>query len=53
MFSTYPHPTLLVIAGPPTEIHLKDNVTPVARHKVIPAPIHWQGQVHSDLLRDK
>ena len=52
LFNTCPHPALRVMAGPPTEIHLKDNKKPVARHKIIPVPIHWQGQVHSDLLHD-
>ena len=52
VFNTCPHPALRVMAGPPTEIHLKDNKKPVARHKIIPVPIHWQGQVHSDLLHD-
>ena len=47
-FNTCPHQQLPSMSGPPVEIHLKDNAVPVARHKAIPIPVHWQ-----DLLRDK
>ena len=52
-FNPYPDQVLHVMAGLAVEIYLKDNVTPVARHKTIPVPIHWQGQAHTDLLRDE
>ena len=52
-FNTCPHQTLPSMTGPPVEIHLKDNAVPVARHKPIPVPIHWQEQVHQDLLHDE
>lgn len=38
------------MAGLPVEIHFKNEVTPVARQETIPVAIHWQGQVHSNLL---
>ena len=40
------------MVGPP-EIHLKEHAKPVARHKAIAVPVHWQQQVHDDLLCDK
>ena len=52
-FNTCPHQELPSMTGPPVEIHLKDGAIPVARHKAIPVPVHWQEQVHSDLLRDE
>ena len=41
------------MAGSPAEIHLKENMAPIAKHEAIPVPIHWQGQEHSDLLCDE
>ena len=41
------------MSGPPVEIHLKTGAPPVAVHKAASIPIHWQDQVHSDLLRDE
>ncbi|XP_066924129.1 uncharacterized protein [Clytia hemisphaerica] len=52
-FNTCPHQPLPSMDGPPVEIHLQDNAVPVARHKAIPVPVHWQEQVHKDLLRDE
>lgn len=52
-FNTCPHQPLPVMTGPPVKIHLKEDVTPTAKHKAIPVPIHWQDQVHQDLLRDE
>ena len=52
-FDTSPHQALPIMAGPPVESHLKDNVTLVTRHKAIPVPIHWQGQMHSELLHNE
>lgn len=52
-FNTCPHQNLPTMTGPPVEIHLKDDARPVARHKPIPVPIHWQDQVRDDLFRDE
>lgn len=52
-FNTCPHQTLPSMDGPPVEIHMRDDAIPVARHKAIPVPLHWQEQVHKDLLRDE
>ena len=46
-FNTCPHQSLPTMDGPPVEIHLKDNAVPVARHKPIPVPVHWQEQGES------
>ena len=51
--NTWPHQALAIMARPLIENHLKDNATLVARHNAIPVPIHWQGQVHSDLVHDE
>ena len=52
-FNTCPHRPLPCMAGPPVEIHLEDGVIPKAVHTSAPIPIHWQEQVHADLLRDE
>ena len=52
-FNTCPHQTLEKIEGPPVEIHLKENAVPKAVHTPASIPIHWQDQVHKDLLRDE
>ena len=52
-FNTCPHQPLPTMTGPPVEIHLKEDAKPVARHKAIPVPIHWQEQVRQDLFRDE
>ena len=52
-FNVCKHQELPEIVGPLVEIHLKKDAEPVARHKAIPVPVHWQEQVHNDLLRDK
>ena len=52
-FNTCPHRPLPCMTGPPVEIHLKEGAPPKAVHKPATVPIHWQEQVHSDLLRDE
>ena len=52
-FNICPHQHLPTMSGPPVEIHLKEETEPTARHKAIPIPLHWQEQVHNDLLRDE
>jgi hypothetical protein len=39
--------------GPPVEIHLDPNAPPKACSTPANIPIHWQDQVHKDLLRDE
>ena len=41
------------MTGPPVEIHLKKNATPVACHKAASIPLHWQDQVRAELERDE
>eukprot|EP00111_Clytia_hemisphaerica_P020937 TCONS_00061733-protein len=52
-FNTCPHQRLPQMDGPPVEIHLKPNAVPKAVHTPASIPIHWQDQVHKDLLRDE
>lgn len=52
-FNTCPHQPLPCMDGPPVEIHIDKDATPIAVHKAAPVPIHWQDKVHSDLLRDE
>ena len=40
-FNICSHQALPVMARPPVAIHLKDNVTPVARHKATPISFYW------------
>ena len=41
------------MAGPPIEIHVSPSVKPKAFHTPASIPLHWQQQVHADLLRDE
>ena len=52
-FNTCPHRPLPCMAGPPVEIHLNDDATPKSVHTPASLPLHWQKQVHNDLLRDE
>ncbi len=52
-FNTCPHRPIPCMAGPPLEIHLKEDAVPYARHKARPIPVHWEKQVYEDLLRDE
>ena len=52
-FNTCPHRPLPCMSGPPVEIHLAENATPRTCHTAAPIPLHWQQQVHADLLRDE
>lgn len=52
-FNTCPHQQLPRMDGPPIEIHLKEGTQPVACHKAIPIPVHWQEKVYADLHRDE
>ena len=39
--------------GPEIQIHIEKGVHPKACHTPTHIPIHWQEQVHADLLRDE
>jgi len=52
-FNRCPHQLLPSMTGPPVEIHIKDDVKPIACHKATPIPLHWQKTVESDLYRDE
>ena len=52
-FNTCAHRPLPSMDGPPVEIHLDDGAVPRACHTAATIPLHWQDQVHEDLLRDE
>ena len=52
-FNTCPHHPLPCMVGPPVEIHLNHDAPPKACSTPATIPIHWQEQVHKDLLRDE
>ena len=52
VFNTCPHCPLPVLDGPPMEIHINEDATPYACHTARKVPIHWDAQVHKDILRD-
>ena len=41
------------MTGPPIEIHIEEDAKPKACHTAAPIPLHWQEQVHKDLIRDE
>lgn len=52
-FNTCPHRALPCKSGPPVEIHVDPTAVPNACHTPANIPIHWQGKVYDDLLRDE
>ena len=50
-FNVCPHQLLPLMEGP-LKIMVNPEAEPVAYHTPIPVPLHWQDQVHSDLMRD-
>ena len=50
-FNTCPHQPLPVMKGPPIKIHMQEDVKPKTCHTPASIPLHWQKQVHADLLR--
>ena len=52
-FNTCPHRALPCMSGPPVEIHVDPDAITKACHTPAKIPIHWQQQVHDDLLRDE
>ena len=41
------------MARPPLEIHVNPSAKPRAFHTLTSIPLHWQQQVHADLLQDE
>ena len=52
-FNTCPHCPLPTMTGPPIEIHVDESAKPKTCHTAAPVALHWQDQVHQDLLRDE
>ena len=52
-FNTCPHSQLPTMTGPPIEIHVSESAKPKACHTAAQVALHWQDQVHQDLLRDE
>ena len=52
-FNTCPHCPLPTMTGPPIEMHVDESAKPKACHTAAPVALHWQSQVHKDLLRDE
>lgn len=51
-FNSCEHQPLTPMDGPPLRIMLKPDAEPVAHHKAIPVPLHWQTEVKAALDRD-
>ena len=52
-FNTCPHSPLPAMIGPPIEMHVDELAKPKTCHTAAPVALHWQEQVHKDLLRDE
>ena len=52
-FNTCPHRPLHCMTGPSIEIHVSLSAKPRAFHTPASIPLHWQQQVHADLLRNE
>ena len=52
-FNICPHQHMPCMEGPPLEIHMDPNATPRTCHTAANIPLHWQKQVHEDLIRDE
>ena len=51
-FNTCECQTLPLMEGPPLELHVDPTAKPVAVHKPIPVPLHWQHEVKASIDRD-
>jgi len=51
-FNKCPHQILPTMEGPPIQIHLLPDATPVTVRTPAPVALHWQETVKKDLLRD-
>ena len=51
-FNTCECQTLSLMEGPPLELHVEPEAKPIAVHKPIPVPLHWQQEVKESIDRD-
>lgn len=51
-FNVCQHQILPMMTGPPMRLMIKEDATPVACHKPIPIPVHWQDDVYAGLNQD-
>lgn len=51
-FNTCEHQPLTTMDGPPLRLMIQKDAEPVACHKAIPVPLHWQAEVKDALDRD-
>ena len=51
-FNTCTNQVLPMMSGPPMRLMVDPSATPVAYHKPIPIPVHWQDEVYKGLEQD-
>ena len=51
-FNTCECQTIPLMEGPPLELHVDPEAKPIAVHKPIPVPLHWQQEVKESIDRD-
>ena len=51
-FNTCECQTLPLMEGPSLELHVDPEAKPIAVHKPIPVPLHWQQEVKASIDRD-
>lgn len=51
-FNTCEHQPLPMMEGPPLQLMVDPNASPVARHTPVPVPLHWQDKVKEGLDQD-
>ena len=51
-FNTCERQSLPLMAGPPMQLMVDLNATPVAHHTPVPVPLHWQEEVKTGLDQD-
>ena len=51
-FNTCEHQPLPMMDVPPLKLMVDNNAKPVAFHKAIPVPLHWQSEIKAGLDRD-
>jgi len=51
-FNKCPYQDLPEMEGPPIQIHVDPNATPICLKKPAPVALHWQEQVEKDLNKD-
>ena len=51
-FNTCEHQPLPLMSGPPMQLMVDPEATPVAHHSPVPVPLHWQDEVKAGLDQD-